>query len=88
MCGAPVIPFAWDCTQSLPKLLSGGGICGDEAAIAGTDENFPVPDGNAAVRASGVRAIDGHIQANAGIEFPEQLPGGGIDRVNFGFAGH
>src|SRR5260221_4546747 len=67
-----------------PHFFSGSGIYGDEAAIAGTDENFSVPDSNTAVRACGVRAIDGHVQTNAGIEFPKQLSVGSIDRVNFG----
>jgi len=67
-----------------PNFFSGGGIYGDEAAIPGADKNFSVPDSHATVRAGGVRAIDGHVQTNAGIEFPEQLSGGGVDGVNFG----
>ena len=44
--------------RRLPCLLSRSGVNRDQPAVAGSHENFPLPDCNASVGARGIRAVD------------------------------
>src|SRR4029077_5271765 len=73
----------WIADRSFPSLFSSCCVYRDETAVARTDKNPSIPDGDAAVSARGIGTIDGHIEADARIEFPEKFSSCGIRGINF-----
>src|SRR5512140_3719467 len=81
--GAPVIPVC------IASHTGDSQISFAAVASIATKRQSPVPtytlpfsDGNTAVGARRIRAIDGHVESHFGIELPKHLPRGRIDGIN------
>ena len=73
----------WLADCGLPHFFRGCSIDGYQAAVAGADVHFAVPNGHAAIDARGIGTIDGLVQANLRIEFPQQFSRGSLHRIDF-----
>src|SRR4029077_12675605 len=67
-----------------PDFFRGGGINGNQTAVSGANINFSIPYGYASVGARGVRTIQRQVEPDLGIVFPDELPRGGLHRVDLG----
>src|SRR5439155_23571230 len=73
----------WLADCGLPHFFRACSIDGYQAAVTGAHVHFAVPNGHAAIDTRGIRTVDGLVQANLRIEFPQQFSRGSLHRIDF-----